>query len=146
MAPRKSRKRLFVEDEPAFEEETAVSTVPAPVSAPRFLMQTPAKVFRRPDSATPSTNQNTSNHRRVEVHRCDPIIPTNNSTGQPGNGMLLMILSAWADKAAFDKGIKEFLMKGDFLKFVADKNDARGKGYALRVISPIHVRACHLNA
>ena len=57
--------------------------------------------------------------------------------------MLLMLLAAWADKAAFDLGIKQFLMKGDFLKFVASSNDARGKGFALRVISPIHVRAYH---
>ena len=59
--------------------------------------------------------------------------------------MFLMLLAAWVDKAAFDLGIKEFLMKGDFLKFVAAPNDARGKGHAIRVISPIHVRACHLN-
>ena len=59
--------------------------------------------------------------------------------------MILMLLAAWADKAAFDLGIKQFIMKGDFLTFIADASDPRGKGHALRVISPIHVRACHLN-
>ena len=143
MAPRASRKRRILEDEPVEEPEPAESTLPAAAQTPPPVMQTPPRVFRRPAPATPATTQQTSNSRRAEVHRCDPHIPINNSTGLPGNGMLLMLLAAWADKAAFDLGIKQFLMKGDFLKFVAGSNDARGKGFALRVISPIHVRANH---
>ena len=145
--PRASRKRRIfqLEDEP-IEEPAADSTLPAAAQTPPPLVQTPARVFRRPAPATPATTQQTSNSRRVEVFRCDPHIPVNTSTGQPGTGMFLMLLAAWTDKAAFDLGIKEFLMKGDFLKFVAAPNDARGKGHAIRVISPIHVRACHFNA
>ena len=142
--PRASRKRgLFqIEDDPV-EDDTADTTLAEAAPTPPPQVQTPARVFRRPQPATPATTQQTSNTRRVEVFRCDPHIPLNTSTGQPGTGMILMLLAAWADKAAFDLGIKEFIMKGDFLKFIADPTDARGKGHALRVISPIHVRACH---
>ena len=144
MAPRKSAKRRILEDEPV-EEAATESTLAAPAPTPPSLVQTPARVFRRPPPATPATTQQTSNTRRVEVFRCDPHIPINTSTGQPGTGMILMLLAAWADKAAFDLGIKQFIMKGDFLKFISDASDPRGKGHALRVISPIHVRACYLN-
>ena len=138
-APRK--RRIFQIEDESVEEAAADSTPPEPVPSPPAQIHTP-RVFRRPTPPTPTTNQNSTN-RRAEVHRCDPHIPINNSTGLPGNGMLLMLLAAWADKAAFDLGIKQFLMKGDFLKFVAGSNDARGKGFAVRVISPIHVRASH---
>ena len=135
---RKRLTRLFVEDEPEetgnFAEETAA---PVPVPPPA---QTPARVFRRPTPTTPAT-QNTAHTRREETNRCDPYLPINTQTGAPSTGMFLMLISAWLDKGAFSEGIQRFLLKGDYLKWIPDRNDPRGKGHQMRIISPPHVRA-----
>ena len=55
-----------------------------------------------------------------------------------------MLLSAWADKAPFDNGIKAFITKGDRLKWIGERTDPRGKGFQMHVISPIHVRPFHI--
>ena len=114
----KRRARLFVEDEPEETGNPAEETA-APVQVPPPA-QTPARVFRRPTPTTPAT-QNTTQNRREETHRCDPYHPVDTTTGAPSNtsmGMFLMLLSAWADKVAFNDGIKRFLMrsKGNYLK------------------------------
>ena len=151
MAP-KGRKRLrrgvlFDEAEESDAVETTASPEPAGQTPTEALAEAvpapatpPVRVFRRPVPTTPTTQQPSQN-RREETHRCDPHIPTNAATGLPSTGMFLMLLSAWADKAPFDNGIKAFITKGDRLKWIGERTDPRGKGFQMRVISPIHVYA-----
>ena len=135
----KRRTRLFQVDDEAEETGTGAEATAAPVAA-EPPAQTPARVFRRPTPTTPAT-QNTAQTRREEQHRCDPYLPINTQTGAPSTGMFLMLISAWVDKGAFSEGIKRFLLKGDSLKWIMDRQDPRGKGYQMRIISPPHVRA-----
>ena len=154
MAPKgqKRLRRAVVFDEP--EESDAVVTTASPDTAGQTVTEaqaeavpapaaTPVRVFRRPVPTTPATHHPPSQTRREETHRCDPYIPTNAATGLPSSGMFLMLLSAWADKAPFDNGIKAFITKGDRLKWIGDKNDPRGRGFQMRAISPIHVSQSH---
>ena len=135
----KRRSRLFQVDDETEETGTGAEAAAAPVEA-EPPAQTPARVFRRPTPTTPAT-QNTAHTRREETHRCDPYLPINTQTGAPSTGMFLMLISAWLDKGAFSEGIQRFLLKGDYLKWIGDRNDPRGKGYQMRIISPPHVRA-----
>ena len=138
---RGGRKRaVVIEDEGSAVEESPIAESPDPAPEPPAPVSPPPRVFRRPIPTTPAT-QTPAQVRNTDVSRCDPYIPVNTQTGERGLGMFLMLLSAWADKIQFSDGMKEFIMKGDSLKWVSDKNDPRGKGYMLRVVSPIHVRA-----
>ena len=137
----RGRKRaVVIEDEGSAVEDGPIVEAPAPAPAPPAPVSPPPRVFRRPTPTTPAT-QSAAQVRNIDISCCDPYFPVNTQTGERGLGMFLMLLSAWADKIQFSDGMKEFIMKGDSLKWVSDKNDPRGKGYMLRVVSPIHVRA-----